>query len=94
MKEKIEKPMTDEQLEKTVLDAYFSIRHPTMQEAPEGTALDFKNTQDIIDDLRNIIFLSEESVVRYLVEHAYQLKPAIDGTLRWEIYREPVADYL
>lgn len=91
MKEKIKKPVSIEKLEQTVLDAYFSIRHPEME---EGAAPDFRNTQGIIDDLRNIFFLSEDSVVRYLVENGYQLRPAIDGTLLWEIYREPVEDYL
>lgn len=79
----------EERSQAEVLDAYFTFRRNLPGNDPGfGKAVeDPKTTQDIIDDLRPMMLLSEKLVVKYMRIHAYGMTTMKDGTVKWAIWR-------
>lgn len=79
--------MTEEEkktLKNEILDAYFNLR----RNLPEDGAIpDNKTTQDIIDELENMVRLNETDVMDYLQRNDYHLTTDGDGSVKWAIWR-------
>ncbi len=73
-----------------VLDAYFASRSPEPGTGITGDSYtpEYKTTDDIYDELLPIHHVSMQFIVVYLRDRGYRLKTAVDGTLRWEIWRD------
>lgn len=83
-----------DEVEKTqveVLDAYFTFRSPLPVEEPGfGKAVpDYKTTDDIIDDLQNMMPVSQSVVIGYMQSHEYGFTTVGDGSVRWAVWRYP-----
>lgn len=82
----MKKELKANDLEKQVLDAYFSIRQPTGSLGDLLTE-EIKTTIDIQDDLRNTLAIADDVITDYMLKNGYLLKPDIDGALVWNIYK-------
>ena len=47
-----------------------------------------KTTQEIQDELRPMLFVSEEHIVVHMLEHDYSMMTEPDGTVKWAIWRQ------
>lgn len=74
-------------MEKAVLDCYMSTRQPDNVMQGGVLVADYRTTQDIQDDLRQILTITDEVIVDYLLRAGYQLMQNEDGTPIWRIFR-------
>lgn len=84
--------MNDEQKAKTVamlLKAYFHTRVPVIPAgAAQGSYMeDHKTSFDIVQELGDMMRLSVEDIVPYMIDSGYRIGTVEDGTPRWCIYR-------
>lgn len=84
--------MNDEQKAKAVamlLRAYFNTRVPSVpDDAAQGSYVeDHRTSFEIVEDLRDMMCLSVDDIVPYMIEHGYRVGTVEDGTPRWCIYR-------
>lgn len=75
-----------EDIERMVLEAYFSIRNPLGTDR-ELYVEDDKTTTLIQDDLRDTLLIDDSTIVHFMLEHGYMLTLAADGSPVWRIYR-------
>lgn len=93
MKERIAKWLDsldeEEKCQAELLDSYFYFRRNLPDEDPGlGKATeDFKTTDEIIDDLTPMMFVSKNVVTGWMRAHDYHFTTAADGTPRWAIWR-------
>lgn len=73
-------------LEKTVLDSYFSTREPVYNQLVFPIE-ERKTTLQIQDDLNPVLCISDTVIVEYMISHDFQLVPEEDGSLVWQMYR-------
>ena len=67
-----------------VIDAYFKFRSNLPQ---EGYVQQNRSTQEILDDLADMMYLTSNDIVEYLVQHEYAPTTELDGTVKWAIWR-------
>lgn len=72
-----------------LLDAYFTYRRNLPEDDPGfGKATkEPKTTEEIVDDLAPMMYLSSKIVVNYLRIHAYGFTTLQDGSVKWAIWR-------
>lgn len=93
MKERIAKWLEqldeEEKCQVEVLDAYFTFRTNMPGDDPGfGKAVEEpKTTEEIIDDLQPMMFLSKKVVAGYMRTHEYGFTTVADGSVRWAIWR-------
>lgn len=93
MKERIGKWLDslkeDEKVQAELLDAYFTFRRNLPEEDPGlGRAVeDFKTSDEIIDDLMPMMYVSKNVVAGWLAAHDYHITTVADGSPRWAIWR-------
>lgn len=76
------------QLERTVLDAYFSTRANGVTPSQKSLFVDDnKTTAEIIEALESTYPLTQQDVVDYMTENGFHLMPDESGGLVWEIWR-------
>lgn len=69
-----------------VLDAYFVTRSNLPK---EGAVQCNRSTEEIMDDLVDMVYLTKKDITTYLVEHDYHPTTEIDGSVKWAIWRIP-----
>jgi len=100
MKERIAKWLDsldeEEKCQAELLDSYFYFRRNLPDEDPGlGKAVeDYKTTDEIIDDLTPMMFVSKNVVTGWMRAHDYHFTTAADGTPRWAIWRFMTMDAL
>lgn len=93
MKERVKKWLEsldeEERRQTELLDAYFTFRTNMPDEDPGfGKAVEEpKTTDDIMDDLLPMMFVSKKVVSEYMFNHDYGFNTLPDGTVRWAIWR-------
>lgn len=93
MKERIMKWLEslddEEKSQVEVLDAYFTFRTNLPREDPAmGRPIEEpKTTDEIIDDLSQMMPMSQKVVVGYMRSHDYGMKTVGDGSVKWAIWR-------
>lgn len=73
-----------------VLDGYFQTRDNLPGKTIDGKELvaDPKSTQEIVNDLADMIELSGPVVVKYMQLHDFTFTTIADGSLKWAIWRD------
>lgn len=93
MKERVKKWLEsldeEERCQAEVLDAYFTYRTNMPDEDPGfGKASEEpKTTEEIMDDLQPMMYMSKNVVAGYLRTHEYGFTTVADGSVRWAIWR-------
>ncbi|MBQ7181643.1 MAG: hypothetical protein IJR87_10170 [Bacteroidaceae bacterium] len=93
MKERIDKWLEsldeEERCQAELLDAYFTYRTNMPDDDPGfGKASEEpKTTDEIIDDLMPMMFMSKSVVADYMRTHEYGFTTVADGSVRWAIWR-------
>ena len=93
MKERISKWLEsldeEEKFQAEVLEGYFTFRRNLPEEDPGfGKPVEeFKTTDEIIDDLMPMMYVSKGVVTGWLRCHDYHVTTIADGTLKWAIWR-------
>lgn len=79
-----------QQYQVKILDAYFRSRQslPGKSELGEELVEENKSTQDIIDELSNMIPLEPAVVTTYMMKNGYELTTLQDGNVVWAIWRD------
>ena len=93
MKERVKKWLEsldeEEKCQADLLDAYFTFRTNMPGDDPGfGKAVEeLKTTDEIIDDLLPMMFMSKSVVADYMRTHEYGFTTVGDGSIRWAIWR-------
>ena len=93
MKERVKKWLDgldkEERCQAELLDAYFTFRTNMPGEDPGfGKAVEEpKTTDEIMDDLQPMMFMSKNVVAGYMRSHEYGFTTVADGSVRWAIWR-------
>ena len=74
-----------------LLDSYFANRHNAAGTDEHGRRYvrERKTTVEIVDELSDMLDIDKNELFAYMRSEGYQMASHIDGTLRWEIWREP-----
>ena len=79
----------EEKTQAELLDAYFTFRC-NLPEKDSGLGKvieDHKTTDDIMDDLQPMMFVSKNVVVGWMRAHDFHITTVGDGTPKWAIWR-------
>lgn len=78
-----------ERCQAELLDAYFTFRTNMPGDDPGlGKAVEEpKTTEEIMDDLLPMMYMSKDIVASYLRTHEYGFTTVGDGSVRWAIWR-------
>lgn len=93
MKERLKKWLDtlneEERCQAELLDAYFTFRSNLPDEDPGfGKAVeDPKSTDEIIDELTPMMYVSRPVVAAWMRAHDYHFTTIADGTVKWAIWR-------
>jgi len=72
-----------------VLQQYFSDK----KTSGEGITVPcYRTTQDIIDELAPMMKMEEDDILSYMLNRDYLMITDIDGSVKWEMYREVPPD--
>jgi hypothetical protein len=83
----INKLSESEKNQVAVLDAYFKFRSNVPYFGGKELVTDYKTTADIIDDLSEMMVISNNIVIRYMQAHSFNIVTLNDGSVRWQIWR-------
>ncbi len=83
----MEKKNHEEIARQEVLDAYFLSRHNM---PAEGSTQCNRSTEEIMNELEEMVYLRKEDVIKWLVEHEYHPITELDGSVKWAIWRIPI----
>lgn len=74
----------------SVLDAYFTNRRnlPGKNILDDDLIEDPKSTEEIIDELSEMMPLSIRLVADYMMKHEYGFTTSADGIIKWAIWRD------
>lgn len=70
-----------------ILNAYFQYKTGDENFGGKHRTSDFKSTQEIADDLYDMIILDREDILEYMFYRDFELVTLPDGTVKWKIYR-------
>lgn len=73
-------------IEKAVLDSYFSTRQPVFQDMT-NTVEEKKTTLQVQDDLLPTLKITDEVIVDYMLQSGYLLVQDDDGSPIWQMWR-------
>lgn len=73
-------------IEKAVLDSYFSTRQPVFQDMIH-TVEEKKTTLQVQDDLLPTLRITDEVIVDYMLQSGYLLVQDDDGSPIWQMWR-------
>ena len=73
-------------IEKAVLDSYFSTRQPVFQNMTH-TVDEKKTTLQVQDDLLPTLRITDEVIVDYMLQSGYLLVQDDDGSPIWQMWR-------
>lgn len=74
----------EDEIRREVLDAYFLTRHNL---PVEGAVQTNRSTEEIMDDVVDMVYLTKKDVVDYMIEHDFHPTTDADGTVKWAIWR-------
>lgn len=81
------KETNEEQIREEVLDAYFMTRHNL---PVDGAVQINRSTDEIIDDVSDMVTVSNTDVTEYMITHDYHPTTELDGSVKWAIWRIPI----
>lgn len=78
-----------ERCQAEVLDAYFTFRRnlPAAEQGFGKPVEEHKTTDEIIDDLQPMMYMSKNVVAEWLRCHDFHITTIADGTVKWAIWR-------
>ena len=77
----------EEQVRREVLDAYFLTRRNLPE---EGAVQQNRSTEEILDDVADMMTMTKKDVIDYMIEHDYHPTTEQDGSVKWAIWRLPI----
>lgn len=77
----------EKQIREEVLDAYFMTRHNL---PVEGAVQMNRSTEEIMDDLVDMLYLTKAQVTEYMINHEFHPTTDQDGSVKWAIWRIPI----
>ena len=78
---------SEEDIRREVLDAYCLTRHNLPE---DGAVAAHRSTEEILDDVVDMMYMTKKDVVDYMTEHDYHPTTESDGSVKWAMWRIPI----